>query len=507
MRLIIIFCFLSLFFWGEIGFAESPGIKITQPLNGVTVTPGQEITVTVGAVGGFVIKGGRVGVAGLPKEKITILPTTLDVTIPNEAIGEVIIHAFGYGELSKFVSDSITLNVQQTATLQSLEINQDEIFVDLDWDGNIKEDRSGDIVTVYGIFSDGVKRELDNDPATTYTSSDDSVISIDNKGKFQVYKVGEAAITVSNSGISKVIPVVFKPPRGIRPEETIPPTTQINIQPQANPDGWRNRDITISLTATDNEGGSGVKEIEYVLAGLTGMKGIKSEDDTIEGSTAQLSISQEGIARLGYRARDNERNAERMNFVDLRLDKTPPFITPIVLPQPNPYSWNNTNVTVSFDATDNLSGIKSASQPVTVTHQGANHHINGEAIDIADNKSTVSVTVNIDKTPPKLSITAMPNILWPPNNKMVNVTINGRAADNLSGIDSLIFKVIDEYGSVQPVITGFGSVIKLEASRDANDQDSRVYTIFVTAKDKAGNGSQASTTVTVPFHAVRQGKK
>ena len=67
---------------------------------------------------------------------------------------------------------------------------------------------------------------------------------------------------------------------------------------------------------------------------------------------------------------------------------------------------------------------------------------------------------------------------------MVDVAINGDATDNLSGVESLTFKVTDEYGKVQPTLTDFGSTIKLEASRDGNDKDGRIYTVSATAKDK-----------------------
>jgi len=502
MRRGLIISFLSLIFFAEIGFAESPGIKITQPLNGATVTPGQEIAVTVESVGGFVLKEGFVGIAKFPPDKeITVLPDRLTLTIPNQAVGKVVILAFGYGVSGKIVSDKVTLNVQQTATLQSLEINQNEIFVNLDWDGNIKGDRSGNIVTVYGIFSDGVKRELDNDPATTYTSSDPSIISIDNTGKFQVYKVGAAAITVSNAGISKILPVVFRKPRGIRPSELIPPTTKIDIQPQPNPAGWNNTDITITLTAQDNEGGSGIRELYYSFLGTN------IQNKYVESDSTQIPFSYEGIKELVYKAIDKEGNYEKVNLIELRLDKTPPVITAAVLPQPNAYGWNNSDATVTFNAADKLSGVKSVSRPVTVTRERAKHTIRGEAIDLADNKATTAVSVNIDKTPPELSISAIPNIL-PPNNKMVNVIIHGKAIDNLSGIDrdSLTFKVIDEYGKVQPLIAGFGSSIKLEASIDAKDKDGRTYTISVTAKDKAGNESVASAIVTVPRDMGRKNK-
>lgn len=105
--------------------------------------------------------------------------------------------------------------------------------------------------------------------------------------------------------------------------------------------------------------------------------------------------------------------------------------------------------------------------------------------------------IDADKTPPTVTISATPDKLWPPNGKMVDVTISGWAADNLSGVASVEFTVTDEYGKVEPVITGFNTTIALESSREETDKDGRQYTITAIATDRAGNKSTASTVVTI----------
>lgn len=86
----------------------------------------------------------------------------------------------------------------------------------------------------------------------------------------------------------------------------------------------------------------------------------------------------------------------------------------------------------------------------------------------------------------------------------MNVTISGGATDNLSGIASNVFKVTDEYKTIEPVIPNFNSIIQLEAWRNGNDLEGRIYTISVTTKDKADNQTTNSTTVTCSHD---QGKK
>ncbi|MBI4690832.1 MAG: hypothetical protein HY754_11310 [Nitrospirae bacterium] len=109
-----------------------------------------------------------------------------------------------------------------------------------------------------------------------------------------------------------------------------------------------------------------------------------------------------------------------------------------------------------------------------------------------------SEVCNIDTTPPVITVTATPNTIWPPDHKMVDVLIDGSATDNESGVASTEITVTDEYGIYNMTVPGFGSTIQLEAWREGEDKDGRVYTITVTAKDNAGNESTATTQVTVP---------
>jgi hypothetical protein len=113
-----------------------------------------------------------------------------------------------------------------------------------------------------------------------------------------------------------------------------------------------------------------------------------------------------------------------------------------------------------------------------------------------------------DTLPPVITTSANPATLWPPNGKMVSVTISGTITDLESGVDAstATYAVADEYGLVQPSgsITTLGAngeysfMIQLQASRNGNDKDGRLYTIAVRAQDNVGNAGSASTVVTVP---------
>ena len=69
---------------------------------------------------------------------------------------------------------------------------------------------------------------------------------------------------------------------------------------------------------------------------------------------------------------------------------------------------------------------------------------------------------------------------------------------------SKTFTVEDEYDLIEPPISDFGQTIQLEAKREGNDTDGRVYTIKAEAEDMAGNITEQQTQVLVPHD---QGKK
>jgi hypothetical protein len=120
--------------------------------------------------------------------------------------------------------------------------------------------------------------------------------------------------------------------------------------------------------------------------------------------------------------------------------------------------------------------------------------------------------IDIDKSPPALTIMATPATLWPPNGKLVPVTVSGMITDEDSGVDprTATYAVTDEYGSVQPhgpvTLEADGSyvfTIHLQASRNGNDKDGRQYSITISAQDIVGNAGSAATGVTVPHDRGR----
>jgi len=102
------------------------------------------------------------------------------------------------------------------------------------------------------------------------------------------------------------------------PTDTLPPTTLASLAPPPNGAGWNNSPATVTLTASDNAGGSGVNAIHYSLTGAQAGAGI------VAGSTAAVPISTQGVTTLSYFSVDNAGNQELNHNLTIRLDTTPP---------------------------------------------------------------------------------------------------------------------------------------------------------------------------------------
>jgi virginiamycin B lyase len=119
----------------------------------------------------------------------------------------------------------------------------------------------------------------------------------------------------------------------------------------------------------------------------------------------------------------------------------------------------------------------------------------------------IRASVQIDATPPLITVRAEPHVLWPPNGKLVQVTVSGRVTDVGSGVlaSSVEYAVRDEYRLIQPsghlVLSSTGTysfTVLLRASREGSDKDGRRYEIRVGARDNAGNHGVESVDVIVP---------
>lgn len=166
------------------------------------------------------------------------------------------------------------------------------------------------------------------------------------------------------------------------------------------------------------------------------------------------------------------------------VDTTPPTITATVTPEPNENGWNNTDVTVHFDAADEEggSGLKSVTPDVTLSDEGENQTVTGTAEDNAGNTNSASVEVSIDKAAPVT--TADPAGTKGKDDWYVSpVTVNFSATDNLSKVDQT-FYVLDgddkETGNALTISTnGTHKIEYYSTDKAGNREEAKILTIKI----------------------------
>lgn len=105
------------------------------------------------------------------------------------------------------------------------------------------------------------------------------------------------------------------------------PAANVNVSPQPNVAGWNNSDVTLTISATDNAGGSGVEEITYEATADPNLGGQTNGSTTVTGSSVELGISTEGQTTVIYSAKDKDGNVSGPKTVTVKLDKTAPDIS------------------------------------------------------------------------------------------------------------------------------------------------------------------------------------
>jgi hypothetical protein len=254
--------------------------------------------------------------------------------------------------------------------------------------------------------------------------------------------------------------------------DIVPPITTATPVPSPNTNGWNNTSVTLTLEATDNVGGSGVKELTYQIGALP---------QVVEpGGSKTLLFNTEGVYPLTFFAADNAGNVEATQSLLVRIDKTPPTIASSQTPLANGAGWNNSDVTVTFSCADALSGVATCASPATVSTDGASQVVTGVAVDRAGNSSTVSRTVNLDETPPVLTMPVLASSYI----YNASLTLTFGSSDALSGLalSQATFNGL-------PVLSG--------ATFTLNHPGTNTFTL--TATDVAGNTSMRTATFSVLY--------
>ena len=129
---------------------------------------------------------------------------------------------------------------------------------------------------------------------------------------------------------------------------------------------------------------------------------------------------------------------------------------------------------------------------------GRSYTLTETCVDAAGNAAAEAVVIDVprDTTAPAItSISATPSHIWPPNNKMVPVSVFVAAKDDVDDATSCSITSISGAPSSDYEITGRFTA-NVRASKN-DDGSSRVYSLKVTCKDAAGNRSTAVAHVSI----------
>ena len=189
-----------------------------------------------------------------------------------------------------------------------------------------------------------------------------------------------------------------------------------SVAPNAN--GWNKTGVTVSYIASD------------ALSGI----------DLGASDTGDDVLSTEGAGQSGTgTVVDEAGNSASATESPINIDLTDPLISPSRSVAPNANGWNKTGVTVSYIASDALSGIDLGASDTgddVLSTEGAGQSGTGTVVDEAGNSASATESpINIDLTDPLIS----PSRSVAPNANGWNktgVTVSYIASDDaLSGID------------------------------------------------------------------------
>lgn len=157
-------------------------------------------------------------------------------------------------------------------------------------------------------------------------------------------------------------------PVTIRRDGLPPAINFVGQTPPPNANGWNNTDVTLEWDCQDSPSGAVNPRVSEVV-------GTEGSNVSVTGTCSDNAGNSSGLIQTG-----------------LKIDKTPPTLSPSI--SPNPIIQNMT-ATASANATDALSGVAAQScDPVNTSAVGF-FSINCTATDVAGNPATVSLNYQV----------------------------------------------------------------------------------------------------------------
>jgi hypothetical protein len=303
------------------------------------------------------------------------------------------------------------------------------------------------------------------------------------------------------------------------------PCAAITVTPNPLPTARLGEPYSQSLTAQ-----GGVDPHTFALAGgalpagiILSPSGLVSGTPTAAGTTSFTVVATDANGCEG-------RADVTLEVQSIQTDREPPTTTATEMASSALAASAGTSpVVVKLTAVDNpggsgveaiffsLSGAQTGSGSVEGSEAyvridaGGTTTLTFYATDRAGNREVPKTfTVTIDRTPPSLTCSATPNLLWPPNHKMVPVTVTVQATDGGSGPAGFVLKAVtaSEGGKrlkghemredIKGFVVGAPSTSGWLRAERRGHGSGRLYLLTYTARDAAGNASTCDVAITVP---------
>jgi hypothetical protein len=220
-----------------------------------------------------------------------------------------------------------------------------------------------------------------------------------------------------------------------------------------------------------------------------------------------------GTTIVTYTASDGHGNTASATQHVTVTDNVPPSIGPLSPITATAGAGCVANLTIATPAaSDNcgpatVNGVRSDAQPLAASYPIGTTTITWTATDSGLNTATATQDVIVSAPLPVITgESASPNVLWPPNHKMKDVTVTYSTTGGCGSVDCTISSI----GSNEPV-NGLGDGdaapdwqlvdahhVKLRAERGGSGTG-RIYTITITCTDSGSHTTSKNVTVTVPL--------
>jgi hypothetical protein len=269
-----------------------------------------------------------------------------------------------------------------------------------------------------------------------------------------------------------VIATVFT---SIAVAEPSSPVTSLFLDGTHSGSGWFTSDVTVRLNATDYSG-LGINRTQYSFNG---------SETAWMPYTGPVNITKEGMTTIFYRSVDNASMAEPTKQAVISIDKTPPSLTYVLTPAPNANGWTSQNVQLHYEVSDDVSGLASRPQDLTLTNEAEYTTLSGTATDMAGNSVSITVPAfGIDRTPPRVGSLTVPG----------NAYVGDYVPVSASVVEENLQRSEWDFGDgTGTAATGSNNVVR---GTHAYKQPGS-YRITLSVADKAGNAVTSAATVTI----------